>query len=130
MGEGPDIGFLDDVLGLAVVAQDAAGEPVQPAIVGLDDGADCRLIAVAGTGDELVECRFCRFRCVCLAHGAIPVMVSGDWMQDVARGSRIFRRNDRRRLDPRQGLMGAEVRKRPAKAGRLVKAAFQSGTPG
>src|SRR5258707_379205 len=48
MGECPDIGFLHHVLGLAVVAQDSAGEPVKPAIVRLHDRADRRLIAVAG----------------------------------------------------------------------------------
>ena len=52
MGECPDIGFLDDVLGLAVVAQDAAGEPVEPAIVRLHDRADRRLIAAAGAADQ------------------------------------------------------------------------------
>ena len=45
MREGADIGLLDHVLGLAVVAQDAAGEPVEPAVVGLDDRANRRLVA-------------------------------------------------------------------------------------
>ena len=35
MREGADIGLLHHVLGLAVIAQDAAGEPVEPAVVGL-----------------------------------------------------------------------------------------------
>ena len=37
MRERPDIGFLDYVLGLAVVAQDAAGEPVEAAIIRLHE---------------------------------------------------------------------------------------------
>ena len=70
MREGADVGLLHDVLGLAVVAQDAAGEPVEPAVVRLHDGADRRLVArqrpphqfgVAG-----VEGRALRY--VCLAH--------------------------------------------------------------
>jgi hypothetical protein len=39
MGEGPDIGLLHDILGLAVIAHDAARDPVEPLIVCLDDGA-------------------------------------------------------------------------------------------
>jgi len=46
--ERADIGFLDDILGFAVVAQDSAGEPVKPAIVGLHDDANGRLVARAG----------------------------------------------------------------------------------
>ena len=61
MREGADIGFLHDVLGLAVVAQDAAGEPVQPAIIRLHDRANRSLVAgkrpphqfgVAGAGES------------------------------------------------------------------------------
>ena len=52
MGEGPDVGLLDDVLGLAVVAQDSAGKPVEPAIVRLHDGANGRLVAAAGAPDQ------------------------------------------------------------------------------
>ena len=37
MRERPDIGLLNHVLGFAVVAQNAAGDPVKPAIVGLHD---------------------------------------------------------------------------------------------
>jgi hypothetical protein len=48
MRERPDIGFLDHILGFAIVAQDSAGEPVKPAIVGLHDDANGRLIARAG----------------------------------------------------------------------------------
>src|SRR5882672_6403093 len=48
MRERPDIGFLHDILGFAVVAQDSAGEPVKPAIVRLHDDADGRLITRAG----------------------------------------------------------------------------------
>ena len=52
MRESPDIGFLHDVLGLAVVAQDAAGKPVKPAIIRLHDGANGRLVAGAGARDQ------------------------------------------------------------------------------
>ena len=52
MREGADVGFLHHVLGLAVVAQDAAGEPVKPAIVRLHDRADRRLVAGAGAADQ------------------------------------------------------------------------------
>ena len=45
MREGADVGLLHHVLGLAVVAQDAAGEPVEPAVVRLHDGANRRLVA-------------------------------------------------------------------------------------
>jgi hypothetical protein len=40
MREGADIGFLHYVLGLAVVAQDAAGKTIEPAVVRLHDGAE------------------------------------------------------------------------------------------
>ena len=53
MGERADIGFLDHVLGLAVIAQDAAGDPVEPAIVRLHDGANGRLVAAAGAPDQV-----------------------------------------------------------------------------
>jgi hypothetical protein len=39
MGKGVDIGFLDDIFGFSIVPQDAAGDPVKPAIVPLHDGA-------------------------------------------------------------------------------------------
>ena len=45
MGEGTDIGFLHHILGLAVVAQDAAGKAIEPAVVRLHDGADGGLVA-------------------------------------------------------------------------------------
>src|ERR1700730_10545720 len=52
MRERPEIGFLDHVLGFAVVAEDPAGEPVEPAIVRLQDGANRRLVAFAGAPDQ------------------------------------------------------------------------------
>ena len=58
MGEGPDIGFLHDVLGLAVVAQDAAGDPVEPAIVRLHDRANGAFLARAGAPDQFGVFRF------------------------------------------------------------------------
>ena len=45
MREGANIGLLHDILGFAVVAQDAAGEPVEPAVVRLHDGANRCLVA-------------------------------------------------------------------------------------
>ena len=45
MGKGGDIGLLDDVLGLAVIAHDAAGKAIEPLIVRSDDGA--KSVAVA-----------------------------------------------------------------------------------
>ena|SRR6266700_4932104 len=52
MRERAQIGFLDDVLGLAVIAQDAAGKPVKPAIVRLNDDADGGFVAGAGALDQ------------------------------------------------------------------------------
>ena len=51
MREGADVGLLHDVLGLAVVAQDAAGEAVEPAVVRLHDRADRRLVAAQRRGE-------------------------------------------------------------------------------
>src|SRR5579859_1081451 len=56
MRERPDIRFLNDVLGFAVVAQNAAGDPVEPAIVRLHDRPDGRLIAAARTSDQFEIC--------------------------------------------------------------------------
>ena len=65
MREGADVSLLHDVLGLAVVAQDAAGEPVEPAVVRLHDGANRGLVAgqrpadqvgVAGSGGRDMWC--------------------------------------------------------------------------
>ena len=39
MGKCADIGFLEDVLGFAVVAHDAARDPIELAVMGLHDGA-------------------------------------------------------------------------------------------
>ena len=44
MGEGVDIGFLDDIFGFAVIPQDAARNPIKPAIVPLHDGAKRRFV--------------------------------------------------------------------------------------
>ena len=43
--EGADVGFLHHILGLGIIAQDAAGQPVEPAVVRLHDGANRRLVA-------------------------------------------------------------------------------------
>ncbi len=70
MREGADVGLLHDILGLAVVAQDAAGEPVEPAVVRLHDGADRGFVAGQRPphqfGVSSVERRALRY--VCLAH--------------------------------------------------------------
>jgi hypothetical protein len=52
MGKGVDIGFLDDIFGFAVVAQDASGDPVKPAIVPLHDSAKRRVITGERTPHE------------------------------------------------------------------------------
>jgi hypothetical protein len=52
MRERPDIGLLHNVLGLGVVAQDAAGQPVKPAVIRLHDRTDGRLVALAGARDQ------------------------------------------------------------------------------
>ena len=73
MGEGPDIGLLHHILGLAVVAQDAAGEPVEPAVVRLHDAADGGFIARQRAGDQRgvggPGCVYLRKGCV--AHGGL-----------------------------------------------------------
>ena len=52
MREGTNVGFLHDVLGLAVVAQDAAGDPVELAIVRLHDGANRAFVTRAGAANQ------------------------------------------------------------------------------
>ena len=44
MGKGVDIRFLDHIFGFAIIPQDAAGDPVKPAIVPLHDGAKRRVV--------------------------------------------------------------------------------------
>ena len=44
MGKSADIGFLNDIFGFSVVSQDAAGDPVKPAILPLHDGTKCRIV--------------------------------------------------------------------------------------
>ncbi len=44
MGKGFDIRFLDHIFGIAVIPQNAAGNPVQSAIVPLHDGAKRRVV--------------------------------------------------------------------------------------
>jgi hypothetical protein len=51
-GKGFDIRFLDHIFGFAVIPQDAAGDPVQPAIVPLHDGAKRRIVMGERTPDE------------------------------------------------------------------------------
>ena len=52
-GEGPDIGFLQRILGFKVIAQDAAGDAVEPLIVLANDQRDGARILTAGAGHEL-----------------------------------------------------------------------------
>ena len=47
MREGTNVGFLHDVLGLAVVTQDTAGDPIELAIIRLHDGTDRAFVAGA-----------------------------------------------------------------------------------
>src|SRR6516164_2571509 len=53
MRESPDIGLLHHVLGLAVAAENAASEPIKPAVVGLHDRAQRRLVTGPRTVDQL-----------------------------------------------------------------------------
>jgi hypothetical protein len=52
MGKGFDIRFLDHIFGFAVIPQNAAGDPVQPAIVPLHDGAKRRVVTGERTPNE------------------------------------------------------------------------------
>ncbi len=45
MREGADIGFLHHILGVGVVAQDAAGQPIKPAVIRLHDHANRGFVA-------------------------------------------------------------------------------------
>src|SRR2546430_13942391 len=71
MGERPDIGFLDDVLSLAVIAQDAAGETKEPAIIRLHDGTRRRLVTGEDAADQFGIVGACGRDpgSLCLAHG-------------------------------------------------------------
>src|SRR3981081_4194028 len=96
MRERADIGFLHHVLGLAVVAQDAAGDPVKPAIVRLHDRANGRLIAISGALDQLGvgSPDGSNLWCLCVAHEdlapsdrTLPLM---GWMRQGQIGSRCL----------------------------------------
>jgi hypothetical protein len=52
MGKSVDIRFLDGIFGFAVISQDAAGDPVKPAIVPLHDGAERRVVTGERTPNE------------------------------------------------------------------------------
>ena len=52
MGKSVDIRFLDGIFGFAVISQDAAGDPVKPAIVPLDGGAERRVVTGERTPNE------------------------------------------------------------------------------
>jgi hypothetical protein len=52
MREGADVGLLDNVLGLVIVSQDAADDPVEPAVVPLHDGAKRSVVARARAPDQ------------------------------------------------------------------------------
>ena len=71
MSEGPDISLLDDVLGFAIVAQDSAGEPVEPAIVRLHDRTNGCLVAAKGALDQFCIAGLNRgiFWCFCAHNG-------------------------------------------------------------
>ncbi len=49
MRKGVDIRFLDGIFGFAIIPQDAAGDPVNPAIVPLHDSAERGAITGART---------------------------------------------------------------------------------
>src|SRR5437899_2712401 len=96
MGECPDIGFLHHVLGFAVVAQDSAGEPIEPAIVRLHDRADRRLIALAGAPDQfgLSAPEGSYWWCLCGAHDDFArsddTLLLMSWMRQMQTGSRAW----------------------------------------
>ena len=52
MGKGFDLRFLDHIFGFAVIPQNAAGDPVQSAIVPLHDGAKCRVVTGKRTPND------------------------------------------------------------------------------
>src|SRR5712671_5973519 len=94
MGESPDVSLLDHVLGFAVVAQDSAGEPVEPAIVRLHDRANRRFIAAAGAGDQfdIAAPDGVDLWCVGVGHGDVArssdAVLLMDWMRQSQIGSR------------------------------------------
>src|ERR1700722_10509855 len=95
MGEGPDVSLLDDVLGLAVVAQNSAGEPVEPAIVRLHDRTNGLLIAPAGTTDQfgIAGRDMSNLWCLCAHNGfalSDETVLLMSWMRKRQIGSRTF----------------------------------------
>jgi hypothetical protein len=48
----PNVGFLDHILGLAIVAQNASGYPIKPAVVRCHDRTNGCFIACAGALDQ------------------------------------------------------------------------------
>src|SRR3979409_1009839 len=94
MRERADIGFLHYILGFAVVAQNSAGDPVEPAIVRLHDRANGRLVALAGALDQFglsgPDGRY--LRDLCAAHDDLALfdntLLPRGWMRQRQIGSR------------------------------------------
>ena len=75
MGESPHVGLLDDIFGLAFIAEDSASEPIETAIIRLHNGANGRLISMAGASDQLGIGGPVRsnFWCWCVGHGDFAI---------------------------------------------------------
>ena len=83
------IGLLDDILCLAVIAQDSARQPVKSAVVGLDDGANRTFVAVQGaTGKLDLDGSGRGLWGGGALHGSLVVPNPTPWMQQGGQGSR------------------------------------------
>src|SRR3569623_2225820 len=92
MGEGADIGLLHHILGIGVVTQAAARQPVKPAIVGLHDLAQRSLVAAAGALDQLgLRCPGAGGQAGCGPLHGSPLRIS-PWFRtlDAARQERLL----------------------------------------
>jgi hypothetical protein len=84
-----DIGLLHDVLGLAVVAKNAAGDAVKPAVVPQRDRPHGSLIAQTRPNQQfLIAETFWLVWQWNWMHAGFPDQITGDWMQPRAKGSR------------------------------------------
>ena len=59
MREGFEVTFLQSVLGLGIVAQDAARDSIKTLVVPLDQGADREFVALTGARDQIVLASCC-----------------------------------------------------------------------
>lgn len=72
--EGPYVAFLEHILGLAVIAYDAAGDAVEPPVVAQHDSAEGARLALLGQERQLavIERRESRLRCLDRSHPWSP----------------------------------------------------------